>query len=138
MPVIGWFIGRTIIDLIAGYDHWAAFVLLAGIGARMLWESTRSREECDRDADITRVLLLLTLSIATSIDALAAGLSFALIKIDILTASLIIGAVAFAITAMGFFIGSRVGTLVSKRAKAIGGVILIAIGLRILLSHLLG
>ena len=140
MPVIGWLVGRTIIGFIEDYDHWAAFALLAGIGARMLWEAFHSESEdaCARNTDITKWFLLLTLSVATSVDALAVGLSFAFININILVASLIIGAVAFIITAIGFLVGRRVGGLFGKWARVAGGVILIAIGIKILLSHILG
>ena len=83
-------------------------------------------------------MLLLTLSIATSIDALAVGLSFAFLKVNILTASLTIGFTAFLVTIIGFLLGKKVGELVGKRAELIGGLILIGIGVRILLTHLLG
>lgn len=137
MSVTGWFVGRTVIDFIEGYDHWAAFVLLAGIGGKMLWEAFHAKEECEARTDITKGLVLLTLSVATSIDSLAVGLSFAFIKVDIFMASLIIGLVAFVITIVGFLLGEKVGSLLGKRAEAAGGIILIGIGLKILLTDLL-
>lgn len=137
MPVLGWLAGRTIVDIIAGFDHWIAFVLLAAVGVRMLWESFHSRESSTRAADITRGWLLLTLAVATSIDALAVGLSFAFVKINIVSASATIGVVALIVSVLGFTLGRRVGGVLGRQAKLAGGVILIGIGLRILLSHLL-
>ena len=137
MPVLGWLAGRTIVDIISGFDHWVAFVLLAAVGGRMLWESFHSREGRTQTADITRGILLLTLAVATSIDALAVGLSFAFLKINIVAASATIGVVAFIVSMLGFTLGRRVGGVLGRQAKIAGGAILIAIGLRILLSHLL-
>jgi putative Mn2+ efflux pump MntP len=137
MPVLGWLAGQTVVELIGAYDHWIAFALLAIIGGRMVWESFRKEAEARAGADFTRGWLLFTLSLATSIDSLAAGLTFAFIDINIAAASAIIGAVAFLATVAGFLLGRKVGPLVGKRAETIGGIILIAIGLRILLSHIL-
>jgi putative Mn2+ efflux pump MntP len=137
MPVLGWLAGRTIVDLVADYDHWVVFLLLALVGGRMIWESFRFRDGRNENNDITRGWLLLTLSVATSIDALAVGLSFAFIRIKIVVASLTIAGVAFMATAIGFLLGRKVGGLVGKRAEAIGGIVLIAIGLKILLEHIL-
>jgi len=140
MPVIGWAVGRTVIDLISGYDHWVAFGLLAIVGGRMLWEAFHEKpggERLKEGADFTRGFLLFTMSVATSIDALAVGLSFAFLKTDIVYSSLIIGAVAFVVTALGFYFGRKAGQLLGQRAKIIGGLILLGIGIRILLSHML-
>jgi manganese efflux pump family protein len=138
MPVIGWAAGRTVIDYISGYDHWVAFGLLAVVGGKMLWETFRGENECKAGADISRGWLLFTLAIATSIDALAVGLSYAFLKISIIYAASIIGVVAFLVTILGFYLGRKAGNLPGRRAKILGGIILIGIGLRILLSHLLG
>jgi len=137
MPVLGWLAGRTVVEFIADYDHWVAFAMLAIVGGRMLWESFRPERSRDKEVDITKGLLLITLSIATSIDALAVGLSFAFLNVNIALASPTIGAVAFIATIIGFKLGRRAGKLIGKRAEAIGGIILLAIGLRILLSHVL-
>ena len=138
MPVLGWLAGRTIVDYIAAYDHWIAFVLLAAVSARMFWEAFRGGDEREKNTDISRGLLLITLSIATSIDALAVGLTFAFIRVDIALASPVIGVVAFIATVLGFLLGRKAGKLMGKRAEILGGVILLAIALRILISHLLG
>ena len=137
MPVLGWLAGRTVVDLIADYDHWVAFTLLALVGGRMIWESFRPRDSSRQGTDITRGFLLLTLAVATSIDALAVGLSFAFIEISIMVASLTIGVVTFAVTVTGFLIGRKAGHLIGKRAETMGGLILIGIGIKILLEHLL-
>lgn len=137
MPVLGWLAGQTIVDFIADYDHWVAFILLAGIGGKMLWESLKSEESRNQKADITRGFLLITLSIATSIDALAVGLSFAFLTVNITIASLVIGATSFIVTATGSLVGVKAGKIVGKRAEAFGGIVLIAIGIRILVTHLM-
>ena len=137
MPVLGWLAGRTFVAFIGSFDHWLAFGLLGFVGGRMIWESFHPERE-EKRTDITKGLILLTLSIATSIDALAVGLSFAFLKVNILTASLTIGITAFLITILGFLLGKKVGGFVGKRAELIGGLILIGIGVRILLMHLLG
>ena len=137
MPVLGWLVGRTVVEFIADYDHWVAFALLAIVSGRMLWESFRPERSQDKEVDITKGILLITLSIATSIDALAVGLSFAFLKVNIAMASLTIGAVAFLVTTIGFVVGKRASKIIGKRAEALGGIILLAIAIRILLSHIL-
>jgi manganese efflux pump family protein len=138
MPLIGWLIGRTVIDFISGFDHWVAFALLGFVGGKMLWESFRhENEDEEKAADISRGWLLITMSLATSIDALAVGLSFAFLNIQVSLASPIIGIVAMFITIIGFLVGKHAGKLLGERAEALGGLILIVIAFRILLSHLL-
>jgi putative Mn2+ efflux pump MntP len=135
MPALGWLAGRTVVHFIAGYDHWVAFILLALVGGRMIWESFRPRGN-QRRIDISKGFLLVTLAVATSIDALAVGLTFAFLEVNIVIACLIIGVVAFGVTIAGFTLGRKVKTWLGKYAEAIGGVILIAIGLRVLLTHI--
>lgn len=137
MPVLGWVAGRTVVDLISGYDHWVAFVLLTVIGSRMIWESFRSKDTGTASADITKGIILLTLAVATSIDSLAVGLTFAFLEVNIALASATIGAVAFVVSVIGFLLGRKAGRLIGRQAEAIGGIILIGIGLRILLTHIL-
>jgi putative Mn2+ efflux pump MntP len=138
MPVLGWLAGRTVVEVIADYDHWVAFILLVVISGRMLWESFGHERRSSKETDITRGFMLLTLSLATSIDALAVGLSFAFLKVDIALASTVIGVVAFFVTLTGFILGRKVSGLFGRWAGVAGAVILLAIALRILLSHLLG
>lgn len=134
MPVLGWLVGRGLSRWLEAVDHWVAFVLLAGIGGRMLWESFRSPEGVVRDH--TRGWMLLILSIATSIDALAVGFSMAFLEVSIWVPSLIIGIVAAALTAIGAVFGSRLGCRFGVWAERFGGLVLIGIGTRILVSHL--
>jgi putative Mn2+ efflux pump MntP len=136
MPVIGWLVGRTVIDYVAPFDHWVAFGLLAFIGGRMLWEFFEKKEKAET-VDVTRGVRLLVLSVATSIDSLAVGLSLAFLEVNIGMAVAIIGTVAFIVTAVGVIIGRKVGQLMGRWAELAGGLILIGIGIRIVLSHIL-
>ena len=136
MPIVGWFLGRFLVDYIAAFDHWVAFGLLAFIGLKMFFEKP---EEVDNSAsDPTKGLELFILSIATSIDALAVGFSFAVLKHSILWPSIIIGLVTMGLSSFGMVLGMRLGRYCQKIAGKVGGVVLIAIGLKILLEHLLG
>ena len=137
MLALGWLLGQTIVDIIQSFAHWVAFGLLSLVGARMLWESFRSDEDERKRSDITKGLALLTLSVATSIDALAVGLSLAFLESRLLIAAIAIGSVAFLFTAIGFYFGSRIGRLLGRWAEVLGGVVLIGLGLRILLTHIL-
>jgi putative Mn2+ efflux pump MntP len=136
MPVIGWLIGHNLVTIVADYDHWLAFVLLLFVGGKMIWESFRPSENT-QTTDITSGMTLITMALATSIDALAIGLSFAFLEISIAIAAVTIGVIAFLITIAGFLLGKKLGQLIGKRAEIIGGIVLIGIGIRILLSHLL-
>jgi manganese efflux pump family protein len=137
MPVIGWAVGRTVIDLIASFDHWLALGLLLVIGARMIWEAFHEKDERGKGADISRGFLLLSLAIATSLDALAVGLSFAFLKENIVIASIIIGVIAFLATLLGFYVGRKANTILGQRAKIAAGIVLIGIGIKIVITHLL-
>ena len=135
MPVLGWLGGRTIVSIISAYDHWVAFGLLAVVGGRTVWEGLHGGDEHE-STDISKGFTLLTLSIATSIDALAVGLSFALLEINILTSSIIIGITCFLVSVSGFVLGRWVGEILGKRAKLAGGLVLVGIGIKILIEHL--
>ncbi|KAF0111334.1 MAG: hypothetical protein FD147_941 [Chloroflexi bacterium] len=135
MTLIGWLAGSRIVNLIAGFDHWVAFALLAWVGIRMIIESFSNKEEA-REGNPSKGGLLIMLSVATSIDALAVGLSLALVEVPILFASVVIGVTSLLLSLLGLFIGSRLGMKFGKRMELIGGLILIGIGARILLSHL--
>ena len=137
MLVGGWYAGHTVVETVEAYDHWIAFGLLLLVGAHMLLEALRGEEEEDRKhTDITRGIPLLTLSIATSIDSLGVGLSLAFVEAKVWLAALIVGSVCFLITAAGFYTGKRVGGWLGRWADAVGGLVLIAIGIRILITHL--
>jgi putative Mn2+ efflux pump MntP len=137
MTVIGWLLGNTVVDFIASFDHWIAFALLLIIGGKMIWESFEKNDEKKEAIDITRGITVITLAIATSIDALAVGLSISFLKINIIYPGSVIGITAFILTAAGFWMGKKVSVILGKRAQLAGGIILIAIGVRILLEHLL-
>ena len=134
MPVIGWLAGLGLRDIIMGIDHWIAFGLLGIIGAKMIYDSTKSED--GKEENIT-LLIALTLAVATSIDALMVGLSFAFLEESILIPILIIGIVTFVLSLAGFKFGSGMGRVFGKRIKVLGGLILIFIGIRILAEHLL-
>lgn len=134
MPVIGYFLGSRLAVYIEKFDHWIAFLLLAGIGINMIREALSGEEE-DGDASFAPLTMFL-MAVATSIDALAVGLTLAFLKTSLWTAVLIIGATTFCFSAAGVRIGSLFGGYFKSRAEIAGGAILLIIGLRILLSHL--
>ncbi len=135
MPVVGWSAGSLLEDYIRNVDHWVAFAVLCLIGLHMIYESIRP-EGGKREIDPFKILVLLLLSIATSVDALAAGISFAFLDVAILRTVLIIGFVTFLLSFIGYYIGDRMGHFFEKRVRMLGGVILIAIGIKILVEHL--
>jgi manganese efflux pump family protein len=137
MPIIGWYAGATVAPLITAFDHWITFGLLAFVGGRMVHSGFDPDAEAYRK-DPSRGLTLVMLSVATSIDALAIGLSLALLHVSIWYPTTVIGVVTAALSFMGLQLGRRLGEQFGKRMEIVGGVILILIGLRILLTHLLG
>jgi putative Mn2+ efflux pump MntP len=137
MPVLGWAAGKAVHRYISQFDHWIAFGLLAVIGGRMLWGAAHGDEAHGASInDPTSGWTLVLLSVATSIDALAVGLSLAMIGSPILVPAVVIGLVAAVFTAIGMLLGHRIGSLWGKRVEALGGVILVAIGIKILAEHL--
>jgi putative Mn2+ efflux pump MntP len=134
MPVVGWLAGRGLSKWLQAFDHWVAFGLLALIGGKMLWESFRLAESPAKDP--TRGWTLLLLSIATSVDALAVGLSLALLEVSIWFPSLVIGVVAAVLSALGAIFGSRLGRRFGVWAERFGGLVLDGIGVKILVGHL--
>jgi putative Mn2+ efflux pump MntP len=139
MPVAGWFAGDRLLALIKDFDHWIAFGLLALIGGRMIYESFgMSEEEKACRPDQTQGTRLLVLALATSIDALAVGLSLGVIRTSILYPAVVIGATSFALTVAGAKLGPVLGRIVGRRAELIGGLILFGIGAKILFEHLAG
>lgn len=135
MTFLGWFAGSRIVNLISNFDHWIAFVLLLWVGGRMVKESF-DQDDCEEVEDPTRGKSLVILSIATSIDALAVGLSLAFVDGSILTSALSIGAVSFLLSIVGSLLGTRLGSRFGKRMELLGGLLLIGIGLRVLISHI--
>ncbi len=134
MPTIGWLLGIRFQSLITNIDHWIAFVLLAVIGANMIKESFSKEEECP-DASFG-FKTMLTLAVATSIDALAVGVTFAFLDVTIGPAVLLIGATTFVCSVVGVKIGNVFGNRFQSKAEFFGGLVLIGIGLKILIEHL--
>jgi putative Mn2+ efflux pump MntP len=134
MPLIGWLAGLRLRDFISGFDHWVAFGLLSLIGGKMIYESTKIGD--DKEIRSLNLFVLLLLSIATSIDALAVGLSFAFLKISIATPIIVIGIVTFMLSFLGVLVGNRLGHFFEKKMEIVGGLILIGIGIKILIEHL--
>ncbi len=134
MPFLGYLLGKQFQQSITKIDHWIAFILLSLIGISMIKEALSKKEECaNASLDIKTMFLL---SIATSIDALAVGVTFAFLKVNILPAVLIIGVITFLFSAIGVKIGCIFGIRFKSKAELFGGIILILIGLKILLEHL--
>lgn len=133
MPLIGYFLGVQFKDLIESVDHWIAFVLLAFIGISMIKESREPSEEMN---DSFAFKTMLILAVATSIDALAVGVSFAFLSVDIIPAVLLIGIITFTFSFAGIKIGNVFGSKYKSTAELAGGVILVLIGFKILLEHL--
>lgn len=139
MPLLGWLLGRQFEQYITSVDHWIAFALLVLIGANMLREARKGDDTTDAETVYDAPLplgQLLLMAIATSIDALAVGISFAFLGVNIWLAIAIIGTTTFLISAAGVFIGNRFGNRYEKRATIAGGIILILLGVKILLEHL--
>jgi putative Mn2+ efflux pump MntP len=135
MPVIGWFVGTSILGIIAQFDHWVAFGLLLVIGSRMIYEAIQT--DVTSRLSIHKLSMLVMLSLATSIDALAVGLSLSVLDIPIVIPSVIIGIVTWILSFLGVYLGQIVGGKVSNKVSVIGGLLLIGIGANILLDHLL-
>ena len=137
MPLIGYLLGVNFSTLIQSVDHWIAFILLGLIGANMIREALGGDEECCNEEDASySIRAMLPLAIATSIDALAVGVSFAFLSVDIVPAVSFIGVCTFILSAFGVKIGSVFGLRFKKKAEIAGGIILILMGAKILLEHL--
>lgn len=136
MPFLGWLAGSYFQEMIASIDHWIAFLLLSAIGINMIKEAKQETCDCDEDTDMSLKHILL-LAIATSIDALAVGISFAFLQVNIYEAMLIIGITTFFLSFIAVYLGNRIGGFFQKYAGILGGIILILIGLKILIEHTL-
>ena len=137
MPVLGWIGGLALRDLIQNFSHWVAFSLLVLVGGKMIVEAVRGRErqdECAEERRSTREMLVL--AVATSIDALAVGVSLSVLRVSIWWPALIIGLVTFVVSMAGTLVGCRVGRLLQDKAEILGGLVLIGIGIRILVQGL--
>lgn len=135
MPLIGWLAGLSVRSFISGVDHWIAFGLLSFVGCKMIYESITTKPTAKENNPLN-MYVLLVLSVATSIDALAVGLSLSFLNISIATPVVIIGVVTFLLSFLGVFIGDRFGHYFEKKMEIVGGLILIGIGIKILIEHL--
>jgi putative Mn2+ efflux pump MntP len=137
MPALGWLLGARVGSVLAAWDHWVAFVVLVGLGVKMMWESRGAGEpaaETGRAAFGWRTLLVL--AVATSIDAFAAGFTLSLLDAPLVRSLVVIGVVTALLSAAGVYAGRRFGALLGKRLDLAGGVALVAIGVQTLVSHL--
>ena len=137
MPLIGWMLGRQFEHLITSVDHWVVFALLGLIGGKMIYDALKVGEEdgCPVE-DTLNIKELVGLSFATSIDALAVGISFAFLRVQILPSVAVIGVTTCLLSMVGVAIGQKFGAKYQSRATLVGGIVLVLIGLRILLEHL--
>lgn len=146
MPCLGWLLGTGFAAYITSFDHWIAFLLLGFIGGKMLWEALHPKEEEAPSSNPLDTRLLFVLAIATSIDALAVGVTFASMGMTLfgtlcgalIPASALIGVITFGLSAGGVYIGHKSGNLFGNKAEIVGGIVLIGIGVKILIEHLLG
>ena len=134
MPLAGYFIGISFANYVQAYDHWIAFILLVGLGGKMLYEAYQ--DEFDEEVTDLSSKTLITLAVATSIDAMAVGVTFAFLQTDIYTASAIIAVVTFVLCWMAVYIGKKLGSFLGSKAEMVGGLILIGLGCKILVEHL--
>ncbi|MFH0857773.1 MAG: manganese efflux pump MntP family protein [Candidatus Magasanikbacteria bacterium] len=135
MPVIGWFFGISLERIISSFDHWIAFLLLGVLGVKMIWNVFEKQEK--KNMTIQGIRTLLLLSLATSIDALVVGVSFAFVPVSIWYAVSVIGVVTFFFSLISLYAGKLVGTCLGRKAEVFAGLILLGIGIKILLSHIL-
>lgn len=135
MPVVGWLLGQAAREAIAAWDHWLAFLLLTGVGVKMIYEASKE-QEVEEVRDPMRIYVLFLLAIATSIDALAVGVTFSFLDVAVLHPVLAIGGVTFCMCFAGTYIGDHFGHLFEQKLEVLAGVILIGIGLKILLEQL--
>jgi manganese efflux pump family protein len=135
MPLLGWLLGFYLRDYIEDIDHWVAFGLLAFIGIRMVTEAIKNKG-CVKTYNVSSLWVMITLSVATSIDALAVGLSLAIMEIPILLSAAIIGVITFFISFIGVYIGKKFCCILGNKAEFVGGLVLFLIGIKILIEHL--
>lgn len=137
MPVVGYLLGSAFASYIKAFDHWVAFGLLAFIGGKMIWEAIFEKDECcDNHKNPLDIYTLFILAIATSIDALAVGITFATMDVSLLFASSVIGIMTFFICLFGVYLGSWCGNILGNKADITGGIVLLGIGIKILIEHL--
>jgi manganese efflux pump family protein len=134
MPVLGWFLGLSIKNYIVQIDHWVAFFLLLLIGLKMIYESIS--DKADKNINPRDLKVILMFAVATTIDALAVGVTFAFLNVKLIRAALIIGIITYIVSMLGILFGKKAGNFFGKKIEIAGGLILIAIGVKILVEHL--
>lgn len=142
MPLVGFLVGAQVGPWITAWDHWIAFVLLGGIGGKMLWEARSAEGELDATADVDErrlfaPLVMLALAVATSIDALAAGITLPVLEAPLVLSLVTIGVTTAALSGVGLYAGKRFGPLLGKRLDVVGGLVLIGLGTKTLAEHLM-
>lgn len=139
MPLLGWLVGSWIGPFVEAWDHWVAFALLGAIGGKMLWEARQANAESRRsEQDLFGFKVLLLLAVATSIDALAIGITLPMLNAPLLLSLVTIGVTTAVLSAAGLFAGRRFGAALGKRLDVAGGLVLIGLGVKILVQHLRG
>lgn len=135
MPLVGWLIGSSFKSIIEDYDHWVAFILLLGIGGKLIYDGIKNSTE-EANPNPTKNMLLAGMALATSIDAMILGIGFGLIEINIWLAMLIIGTTTFLFSSAGVFVGEKLGNKINKGIEIFGGLVLIGLGVKILVEHI--
>jgi len=135
MPIFGWLLGSSFKNIIENFDHWVAFILLLGIGGKMIYEGIRQNDKDRVGFNFSSNLFLMCVGLATSIDALIVGIGFGLLSVNIWIAISIIGITTFIFSLSGILLGKKLGNSLNKSIEIFGGIILIGLGLKILLSH---
>lgn len=134
MPLGGYFLGQTLGAYVEKFDHWIAFALLAGIGMKMIWESRKPREDNPESRELINVRVMSILGVATSIDAFAAGITLPLLRAPLALSVATIGVITAVMSALGLFAGRRFGAMLGRRLDVLGGVVLIALGIKALVA----
>lgn len=135
MPLVGSLAGMSVKEYVANYDHWIAFILLSAVGAKMIYESFKITS-AEENFNPENILVLLVLSVATSIDALAIGITLSFLQVSVTVAVVIIGMVTFVLSYLGVLIGTKFGHFFENKIEAVGGLVLVALGIKILIQHL--
>ncbi len=136
MPYIGWLIGSSFKSIVEDYDHWIAFILLAAIGGKLIYDGLSKGKEERTALDINNYLLIVGMALATSIDAMILGIGLGLIEDNIYLILLIIALITFLFSGAGFYLGKQIGEKINKSIEVFGGLVLIALGVKILFEHL--
>lgn len=142
MPLLGWIVGASVGPLVQAWDHWVAFVLLGAIGGKMLWEAWGAEGETERGADAPRAdpfgtKVMLALALATSVDAFAVGVTLPMLRAPLVLSIATIGVTTALLSALGLLAGRRFGALLGRRLEVVGGIVLVGLGTKILVEHLL-